>query len=308
MTKTIKLIILSLFLSLSIGCSSFYVKVIDQHGEPVPDVKVRVGTLTNLFLVSGSKTEFYNTDDDGRFNLGGPRVGIELIHKNGYEFRHGKGFGSTTTYSNFKRGQENSYSNPYYILAWKREKPEKLLGTESSRGTPLFPNNHYYKVDIVNDRFRYPKKQPELPLKKINAELLVRFKENKNIILRKLPTVIYPWEFTLAVPNGGLIETDDIIRNLAPKAGYQQTWTIRSNDLTHKGIYSVRKKFYLKSNNGNIYGQFAIEIIPDKNYLWFKSYWLNTNSSRNLTRPKKYIYCKPRDFVPENCSIDNFGP
>ncbi len=295
----------------STGCSGFHVKVIDQYGKPVPDVKVRVGVLTNLFLVSGSKTKFYKTDDDGRFVLGGPRVGIELIEKNGYEFSDEKGIGSINIYSHYDPGpfkqQDNSYSNPYYILAWKREKPERLIGKQSTKGVALTPDGKFYGIYFSNEGLRQKIIDNFKSVSKTNSLLLVRYKESNEVVLNRQNIKKYPWELTIFVPNGGLIKTDDIIRNLAPKDGYQKEWKISSNEL--KNVDStVTQRFYISSRNGEIYGHFTLKFRPKFRSLRFTPYWINFNASRNLTRPKEYIYCKPREFVAEDCSIDNFGP
>ena len=314
MPKTIKLIIISLFFLLSIGCSSFHVQVIDQHGKPVPDVKVRVGVLTNLFLVSGGRTDFYSTDDEGRFTLGGPRSHIELIQKNGYEFRDKTGFGSTSIYSHYDgygaedlKREDNSYSNPYYILAWKRENPETLIGKEYSKGIRLIPDGKYYEVAFSNEGIRQKKLVDFKTASKTNAVLLVRYREFNKIVRSRQNKKKHPWELTLIVPNGGLFKTNDIIRNLAPKDGYKQKWVIRSDDLENVDS-RVSQKFYIKAKNGQLYGQFTFKFRPQFTTLSIEPYWLNPNGSRNLTRPKKYVYCKSSRFVSRNCSLDDFGP
>lgn len=311
MPKIIKLIILSLLILLSIGCSNFYVKVIDQHGKPVSDVKVRVGTLTNLFLVSGSKTIFYETDEEGRFNLGGPRVNIGLIQKNGYEFRHEKGFGSTDIYGNYGadrlKQEDNSYSNPYKILAWKREKPEPLIGRESAKGISLISNEKHYEVYFSNQGVFQRNLVNFKNIEDANVTLLVRYNESNEIVLNRQNKKRHPWTLTLTVPNGGLINTNDIIRNKAPEKGYKQSWTIRADEKNNIDKQIIQR-FYIKSKSGQVYGHFTATFRPWYKSLRFTPYWFNLNDSRNLTRPKKYIYCKPRKYVPENCSIDDFDP
>lgn len=311
MLKTLKGIVLFIVLFISTGCSGFHLKAVDQYGKPVPDVKVRVGILTNLFLATGGRSDFYQTDNDGRFVLGGPRSDIELIQKDGYEFGYGKGFGSVNIYRHYDMGQlkqeDNSYSNPYYILAWKREKPEPLIGKESTKGIKLIPNSKYYEIDFSNEGVHQKKIFNFKATNKTNAIMLVRYKEFNKTVRNWQNKKKHPWELTLFVPQGGLIKTDDIIRNLAPKVGYQQQWIIRSDELENVDS-KISQKFYIKAKNGQLYGQFTIEFVPQFTALSIEPYWLNPNGSRNLTRPKKYIYCKPRQFVPENCSVDDFGP
>ncbi|HEB55821.1 MAG TPA: hypothetical protein ENI98_05855 [Gammaproteobacteria bacterium] len=314
MHKTMNIAFIMALVLLLSGCSGFHVKVIDQHGDPVPDVFVRVGSLANLFLVSGGRTDFYTTSSDGRFKLGGPRVSIELIEKNGYEFGKGKGFGSISIYANYGNYNAvpveppNSYSNPYYILAWKREAPELLVGSEGLRRVTLTSDDDFYKINFTDKGISRVAVGYSEDIETVKALLLVRYKESDEIVLnRQRNKEMHPWELTLMVPRGGLIETLDIIRNLAPEAGYKPQWTIRSSDLPYVDTV-VTRRFYIKSQDGQIYGQFVVRFLPYRYSLEFKPHWLNFNASRNLTRPKKYIYCKPREFVAEDCSLDDFDP
>ena len=296
------------------GCSGFYVKVIDQYGNPVPDVSVRVGTITTMFITAGSRIDFYTTNSDGRFKLGGPRVGIELIEKNGYEFSSDAGFGSTSIYGAYDgwysipqyKETPNSYSNPYYILAWKRESLEPLIGNQRLSGVTLESNDDFYQIYFMDEDILLREKEYKRAAKPIKASLLVRYKESEKIVLNRQSKEMHPWELTLEVPGGGLIETDDIIRNLAPEKGYKQQWTISSSDLPEIDRQFTRR-FYIKAHDGQIYGQFIFKFRPGFRSLAFKPYWFNYNASRNLTRPKRYVYCN-NQFLPRNCSLDDYGP
>jgi len=315
MCKAMKWIYIVIALFGATGCSGFYVKVIDQYGNPVPDVSVRVGTITTMFITAGSRTDFYTTNSDGRFKLGGPRVGVELIEKNGYEFSSDAGFGSTSIYGAYDgwysipqyKETPNSYSNPYYILAWKRETPDPLLiGKKSLRRITLTLDDDFQQIYLTDKGVFLRTLEYKSKTKPIKAPLLVRYKESEEIILTRQSKEMHPWELTLEVPGGGLIETDDIIRNLAPEQGYQRQWTISSSDLPYINYKSTRR-FYIKAHDGQVYGQFIIKFWPETRTLDFKPYWFNYNASRNLTRPKKYVYCN-NQFLPRSCSLDNYGP
>lgn len=307
MLKILNHIMILLFIMLTTGCSSYHVKVIDQHGQPVPDVIFVTGISSLSFPVPFAQVnptvEFYKTDSDGRFRNGDSRLVIRYIEANGYEFSHEKGFGSSSP--PYHSGGKNSYNKPYTIIAWKRQEPELLKGTEHDRGLQVIPDNQYYKIDIMRDQFRYLKKKTGKSLESIDAELLVQYKEYKEVILNRHSKEMHPWELSLVIPNGGLIVTNDIFRNVAPKDGYQKKWTVRSSDLPRIDS-SVTKKFYMKSKSGQVYGQFTIKFRPYLRNLAFTSYWLNTNGNRNLTRPKKYVYCISHHH--RNCSIDNYHP
>lgn len=315
MYRPIRSYITLIVLLLMSGCSSgFYVKVIDQYGEPVPDVLLRISWLTNAFLVSGgSGSHEFITDDEGRFSLGGPRVHTGLIEKNGYEFSSRHGFGSylitPKILKEFYAGKPNSYKNPYYILAWQREAPEQLLKIVG--GVGLKPNDIFYQLKLVSNRpfwnkFILRDLEPGLSIEQSKAPLLVRYKEVGDIWLDSVGKERRDWEITIKAPQGGLITTKDLIRNLAPEDGYQPEITFRSSDFRHN-IPSVKRSFYFKAQDGQVYGQFKMTLDPSRRYVGFDTFWLNPNGSRNLTRPKKYAYCVG-SYSPRDCSLDDYGP
>jgi len=284
----------------------FYVKVIDQYGVPVHDVNVVVGSLTVLLMAVGSETDYLKTDSDGRFRIGGPRVGIELIEKNGYEFAGKYGYGSTSINMSYNRKlHKNSYDNPYYIIAWKRDKPDALVGTGGYIATKLQSSEKYYNAVFLKDNSHFGKMIETKVIDQLDETLIIRYTEDKSQTIKHIAKELHPWELTLTVPQGGLIETDDIFRNLAPEVGYQQSWTIRSADLGGVGSWT-KNTFYIKAKNGQIYGQFSIKYRSDMHDFSIGPYWLNFNGSRNLTRPKKYAYCQyQKEF---DCSIEEHGP
>lgn len=308
--KYIATIIFALFLS---SCSSYYVQVIDQYGAPVPDITFRVSSLSNAFLVSGYSNKYHTTTAKGRFSIGGPRVGIDLIEYNGYEFSHAHGFGSISItpkiLKEYYANKPNSYKNPYYILAWKREAPEQLI--PAIGGFRLKPDNKFHQIKLKKIRGStkelYLKSLPaDIRLENGEAPLLVRYKEFDEVWFDNQGKERHPWELTLRAPQGGLIATQDLIRNLAPKDGYQEEITIRSSDF-RQGIYHIKRRFYFKSQNGQVYGQFEIDFTLHRREMGFDSFWLNPNGSRNLTRPKNFAYCLSRYNVYD-CSLDNYGP
>lgn len=292
------------------GCSGFYVKVIDQYGNPVPDVSVRVGAVTSMVITTGSRTDFYTTNSGGRFKMRASSSGIELIEKNGYEFSSDKGFGSIDVAGNYTRNEAkespNSYSNPYNILAWKREPPEPLIGKQRAKGINLTSNDDFYPIYFTNEGVTQHAIKYKRNATPIKAPLLVRYKESEEVVLNRQSKEMHPWELTLEVPGGGLLETDDIVRNLAPEKGYKQQWTISSSDLPEIDRQFTRR-FYIKAYDGQVYGQFVVTFVPHFRDLNFEPYWFNYNASRNLTRPKKYVYCN-NDFLPRDCSLDDYGP
>lgn len=79
--------------------------------------------------------------------------------------------------------------------------------------------------------------------------------------------------------------TDDEFMYLAPESGYQKTYTFTmssTNANWKRELDGLR--FYLKSRDGQVYGRFIFDIIPDYNDVSvFNVRWaVNPNDSRNL--------------------------
>lgn len=293
------------------GCSNFYVKVIDQYGEPVPDVNVQVGSLFNFFIVSSGVTSFKTTSRNGRFTVGNSSVGIEFIEKNGYEFSSNYGYGSTYFRENYKREHGNSYFKPYYILAWKRDVPEPLVSSNGSRGVRLVPGE-YYKIDFSKGG-RYQAigtiERNTQSVSDMDADLVVFLEQDPEVVMVR-GKEYHRWTISLTVPQGGLQKVKDIMPNRAPDSGYKSEPWIISYDDRYDDRYidsSVGQQFYIKSRGGETYGQFTFSYNPGFGVLSFGKFWVNENGSRNLTRPKRYIYCRSQ-FAPKDCSLDDYGP
>lgn len=65
------------------------------------------------------------------------------------------------------------------------------------------------------------------------------------------------WSLRLSIPDGGLIETENLYMNLAPVSGYQQSFAYGGTDKDHM----IPKKFYIHSR-GKLYGRLNVEIRP----------------------------------------------
>ena len=302
MHNTKKISIVTVLLVMLAGCSRFHMKIVDQHGQPVPEVKIEYGSVSCFFIACSGGSRRVSSNTDGRFTTSTPRISVHYIRKSGYEFSREDGYGSSYVLGGAK-GKINTYSDPYIIMAWKRDSPEKLIGGEGSG--KLTPDSRYYAIDL-STRHRYPRALPGfLNVNDVDADLLVKLTPIAGEPVLLFGKVIPAWEFEFLVPKGGLIETEDIFRNIAPESGYSQRWTIKSTDIK-RSSRSFERMFYLKSRDGQLYGQFKMEFSPRYNSIDFDEYWLNPNGSRNLIRPKKYAYCLRN--TPRPCSLDDYNP
>lgn len=94
----------------------------------------------------------------------------------------------------------------------------------------------------------------------------------------------FDWTFTLGVPGGGLIESTNEFMFLAPDGGYQPSFQIshRINDPDWTG--REKRKFFVRSHDGQHYARIEITIIPDysQNAAYDLEWYLNPNGSPNL--------------------------
>lgn len=222
---------------------NFYGRVIDQYGEPVVGVEItHVGH--NAVYAAGSGHMRTLTDENGFFSTdgaSGSALTIESLSKPGYEFTGRQHFsGHRSDREDDQVWRDYSKENPFIFKAWKVNNGV-FPKISKARATYGFKLGKIYSMDLMTSDKRRVKKEGTLDL-----DLQVLFERDESA-----------WRLVLAVPEGGLIETEDTFLNLAPESGYQKTLDYSGSNKDHM----VPRKFYIHSRD-KYFGRLLVEIRP----------------------------------------------
>jgi len=249
----------------------FYGQVVDQDGNPISGVKIKVkvrhwdvkvpapfGDEVRMIPVEKA------TDLGGRFEIHdvtGDVFDIESIQKNGYALspKTPNGFG-------FRGG---SFEQPVIIRMWKLGKPAKLVTHRTLFG--FQSDGRIYTLDLLTDK--------KIESGNANGDLRIQFYRQSI-----KPKETYPWTLEISAIDGGLVETADEFEYIAPENGYQPQVTFQMNSISPTAMPDLIKDYYFTSRNGQISGVVHLQIFSDYNgqsAILVESR-LNPSGSRNL--------------------------
>ena len=263
---------------------TFVGRVIDQVGNPVVGAKMFVDAGGN-YLAAGSGTRFITTDENGFFevaDLKGTDLALGDGKKDGYEIhvktplgaREGEElvwphFYAYKAYNNALLWEDYTHEHPYVIKAWKVEKYAQVASSEDDLG--FKPDGRVYKLDLLKSPIDYGSKLQ-------GGDITVVFLVDKS-----------KWSVKIGAVDGGLQETSDVYKNIAPEAGYQSEATYHGN-VSGRGQDNFDKNYYFKSRNGQVYGSLKMTIRPsaDTDPDIVLSYVVNIEQGRELAvKPKE---------------------
>lgn len=262
----------------------YYGKVVDQRGEPVVGANVLVQWGYFPFIPNGDfspsyKNLTFTTDKEGRFSIKKSKgmslaFGRNDIKKEGYEIDAYRAY----MFSDGGYKMLQSFSNPakpVIFHAWKKTEAEGLVHDILEVG--YRPDGKFYRVS----------------LKGVEEQLKISFIADPNGN-RSSPL---DWSMKLKVIDGGIIESTDTFMNEAPLEGYLPILSYQYKKSDKGFSNDIRKKFYIKARNGQVYGRLECRIHPyygrDNIVAVDIKYWINPNGSRNLQYDsKKRIYPK----------------
>lgn len=260
----------------------FYGRVIDQHGAPVPDVKVTTGVKADTLFLENHRTQHSTTTNgDGRFQftgLHGQDMGIFLV-KEGYEYKSDLEIYEYSALTPPARRHNPDPANPVIFTMWKRQGIEPLVHVDLRRknipvdGTPV-SFNLLTGAKLVEG----------------NGDLVLRLTRRPEHIQRGQP---FDWKVTLEVPSGGIVEQNDEYPNEAPAEGYMNHCVIEMPAASERWQEFVIRSYYVKIRGGKLYGRLTLEFATSAEpppALVSLEAWTNPSSSRNLEYdPKKKV-------------------
>jgi hypothetical protein len=253
----------------------FYGQFIDQNSNPIAGVDVTIN-VEQVTMPVGSFQGYVDskyipvaktTDADGRFeihNETGENFGFGIAPKDGYQLSPSAPRGPGRSAS--------SYENPIIFRMWKEanKNKESLIG-----GSHVFgiDSGKIYTLNLITGKKFEGTAEGDLLVS------ITRPADAK-------PRTNFPWSFSIEAVQGGFVEADpsDEFMYIAPDSGYQPKIEMQfdPNDPAWTGI--IKKRFFIRSRDGQIYGRAQIEIdsIYNVHSAVQIDYTVNPNGSQNL--------------------------
>jgi hypothetical protein len=252
----------------------FFGQIIDQDGNPVSGVKVKVKIRHIKVIVPaawGDEDQIIpiekETDLGGRFEIhdvaGVNGFDVESIQKAGYQL--------SPKAANHFSSSSGSLENPVIIKMWKMGEKAQLINGNKFWG--IIPDYRTYTMDFLT--------QTKSDGNNVSGDIRVRIIRPAQV----KPRERFDWSFEIEGIQGGIIQTQDDFMYQAPEAGYQPKYefSMSTNNPNWKREMDGMQ-FYLQSRNGNVCGRFAVDVIPDYNEqsVFNVTFSVNPNGSRNL--------------------------
>jgi len=243
---------------------TFYGKVVDQNGSPVPFARAAYGLL-DKFNESGSNGHI-DADANGFFTIRGVRgaaIGVN-VSKSGYYqihkvsdqyFSYGSGGDSMS------KPPPKSDSPAIFILQKLGETVPLIL--LSSRQIDVPRTGQPAIINLANGQTGQGNLQLTAWIGDIN----------------KRP---FDWRFDLSIPGGGLVERKEQFNFEAPDANYQPIIEISMPASAEQWNNRLTKEYFAKLGDGR-YARLSIRLYPgQRNFVVLESYMNPTPGDRNL--------------------------
>lgn len=255
----------------------FYGKVVDQHDEPIPGVKVTLGVRNFKEPMPGMMGDGFDypvvtTGADGRFALTdakGSLLTIKSLEKPGYEASIKTVNKSYWYWRDPSMVFRPNADAPEVFRMWKKQGAEALVRKGIS--VALRPDGTPSTVDLLTGRAAS------------NGDIRVMLVRTPQQITNGQRN--YEWTLTVEAVDGGVIESKDEQMFLAPTEGYQPKITVHMPANTAE--WSDEKSFnlYVRLRGGKQYGRAELKALVgaarDTTPFYITSY-VNPSGSRNL--------------------------
>jgi hypothetical protein len=251
----------------------FYGQVIDQNSNALPGVEIKAVVrhwvmADPVSMLAGSKDISLErkSGPDGRFELNdatGDGFDLKFIQKDGYEVEPGqRTFGAVG----------GSFDNPVVFKMWNTNSHEKLVAGE--RKFKIAPDGRPYFINLMDGT-----------ISETGAgDLKVWVKRPEPITSRR-----YDWSSGMEAMSGDILQENDKNAAMyeAPADGYTKSFSYEEGATANGwGDTTGEQRFYVRLNNGQIYGRISIELEAYYNNqtpgLIRLSYAINPSGSRIL--------------------------
>jgi len=249
---------------------TFYGKVIDQNGDPVPDAVVGYSALDKFMEPGAGYTG--TSDENGTFSISGikgARLSVN-VRKKGYYFIDGK---SNAAFA-YATGADGYFKNP------------------PVQGNPAIFVLH--KMGDLVPLVQLSRRQVDVP--KTGAPLSIDLTTGriggKDLTLESWTGAKelnrFDWSYRLSVSEGGLVERKGEFDFEAPADGYHPQIEVKMPADAPQWSSRLSKQYFAKLP-GDRYARFSIRFYPgvkddgaDRNFVVLESYVNPKPGSRNL--------------------------
>lgn len=258
----------------------FYARVVDQYGDGVPDVSVRVSVMGSMLGGYTPLRGHTSQNGDIKFEATGGAITVMGIEKPGYVFL------GATCYSDFPFCEFGS--TDYFAAAGNVE-------NEKSWYVHKTPDKAYvFRVHKLANVYGVKKGMLALEPQIVGQWQTAKFSPEDDVSdadgfagqlrARLLDDSADGWKVEIQAIGGGiqLAAKDDAYMSVAPESGYQDTYIFDcKRDATCRG--GNPRRFYFYSNGGREYGAIAVRIAGGKEGGFVRgSYRVNTYGNRDL--------------------------
>lgn len=283
----------------------FYGQVVDQNEQPMAGVAVRAHSrewhMKNPFQPEAKMHyDGKTTGADGLFafdSFHGDTFFVDSISKEGYILttKTEKGY----SYGPLKHHYVPNPLVPVIFRMWKTNGAVPLFVVSFNKSIPQ--DGTVLSFDLRRSkRVAFPSEHTDLRI--TLAQHAPPGQRNAR--------VPFDWNFTIEVPNGGLVETQDEFLYLAPEQGYQSKWSVAY--LKDHPEWKARREvhFYLRNRGGQQYGCLKVDFRPEAGdttgFLSIEGY-LNPNGRVLEYDVLKKLYPGPTDALVTQ-PVQRFGP
>lgn len=282
---------------------TFYGKCIDQDGNPIPHVRV-TARLTKMrksmvSVVANDSFKYYETlttssDENGRFSFvdEGSYLSIKTIERDGYLAARGASrgyqFGQVLYGSAMAGMHKPDPLNPVIFTLWKKGEGSAAGDLKDRNGAKA--DFGFSENDMGSSLFYDLGARSEAKGAGANTMEVVASNDADSRWDPKLFKHVgkgsnTAWSFTLKIPGGGILLTDDLFLFRPPESGYEESYTFEVPEGEEGWISQVEEqRFYFKTAGGN-YGAFALNVRATATGAMgfrFKKLFFNPTGERNL--------------------------
>jgi len=253
---------------------SFYAKVVDQYGSPIPQAYIRTSVMGSM--AGGYTPGSGHTNEAGQFRISATGAGITIlaIQKPGYIFTAADCYG---------RDVCGFSENDYFAAADKQRHEKSWYDHKTPETAYTFKMHKLGYVEGVYAGMVYfvPPKDGGWQTMRMgpNEDASNSPDYVGHLRARVLDRSDDNWKIELQAINGGiqLAAKDDAYMSIAPDSGYQETFVFECKRDGNCNQGNPRR-FYFYSNGGKEYGAMVVSIMQGVG----GHYRINSKGGRDL--------------------------